>query len=214
METFNTVGIEKTLEFATEELPFIFWQYGSRANCSKIPTATATDDEVFKFFDDTAGMSDWTDSSMDAFLPYYYQSGNQLGYPLDDESYLADLLKFAGQDQPPAYLPPDVPVPTYSDAAMHDVQTWVSTEGHELLLVYGDSDPWSAGAIDIGSAKDSFRFFVVGGNHGSSVSALQAADKKVALDAISRWSGVPAMVRASLVGEEPPPESYLPRRLR
>jgi hypothetical protein len=215
MDAFsNPLGPERTLEFATEELPFIFWQYGSRANCGSIPVASASDDAVFDFFSQTATLSEWTDSSLDAFLPYYHQSGSELGYPISDESYLGDLLSYPGQDQPPAYLPAGVPVPAYSDAAMRDVQSWVRSEGHQLLLVYGENDPWSAGAIEIGAAQDSFRFFVAGGNHGSSVAALAAADKKVALDAISRWSGVKVMLLPGLRPEEPGPEADLPHRLR
>jgi hypothetical protein len=210
----NPLSAEKTLEFATEELPFIFWQYGDQSNCANIPTATATDDAVFQFFSDSATLSEWTDSSMAYFLAYYYQSGNQLGYPADDESYLSDLLTYPGQDQPHSYLPASVPVPTYSDAAMHDVQNWVSAQGQHILLIYGQNDPWSSGAISIGNATDSFRFYVAGGNHGSNISMLSTTDKPVALDAISRWSGVTVTSAILHAPAEPGPENDLPRRFR
>src|SRR5262249_56403554 len=125
-----------------------------QSNCANVPAATATDDQVFQFFSDSAQLAEWTDSSMAYFLAYYYQSGNELGYPTDDESYLSDLLSYPGQDQPPAYLPSSVPAPTYSDAAMHDIQNWVSTMGRQILLIYGEDDPWSAGRIDLGNAQD------------------------------------------------------------
>jgi len=214
-DTFgNPVPADKVFEFATEEMPFIFWQYGDPSNCANIPPATATDAQVFQFFSDSAQLAEWTDSSMAYFLAYYYQSGNQLGYPASDESYLADLLQYPGQDQPPAYLPPEVPVPTYSDAAMHDVQNWVATQGAHILLIYGQNDPWSSGAIDIGNATDSFRFFVPGGNHGSNISMLSATDKPMALDAISRWSGVTVTSAVLRQPAEPGPENDLPHRLR
>ena len=213
----NPLSVDKTFEFAAAEMPFIFWQYGSQTNCASIPASTATDDAVFQFFSTQATLSEWTDSAMAYFLAYYFQSGNQLGYPADDESYLSDLISYPGQDQPPAYLPSNVPVPTYSDAAMHDVQNWVSTQGSQILLIYGQNDPWSSGAIEIGNATDSFRFFVPGGNHGSNVSMLAAGDKAMALDAISRWSGVTvtSAIRAlQTVDAEPGPEADLPRRFR
>src|SRR6185369_1541285 len=117
-------------------------------------------------------------------------------------------------DNSPAYLPADVPVPTYSDAAMRDVQNWVSTAGKSLLFIYGRRDPWGAGAYELGSAQDSFRLWVATGNHGSSVAQLAAADKAVALDAISRWSGVTAGLRNAIAGEPPGPESEVMRRGR
>jgi len=131
---------------------------------------------------------------------------------MSDESYLADLLTYPDQDQPPAYLPAGVPVPTYSDAAMRDIQNWVRSEGRQLLLIYGENDPWSAGAIELGAAQDSFRFFVANGNHGSNVGGLSAANKSTALDAISRWSGVPASLQQTLLPEPPGPEADLPHR--
>jgi hypothetical protein len=211
--TFDTVlGVEKTLEFATEELPFVFWQYGDSGQCASIPTASASDDAVFSFLDNISDLGGWSDASMAPYLPFYYQSANELGYPLSDESHLTDLLTFPGQDQPPAYLPAGLPVPTYSDATVRDIQDWVRTQGRQILLVYGQNDPWSAGAIELGAAKDSFRFFVPNANHGTSYSTLPDPDRASAYDAISRWAGVPTMLRQPLRGEPRSHEADLPRR--
>jgi hypothetical protein len=86
------LDVDHALEFAVEELPFIFWQYGDQSNCSKIPASSATDDAVFKFFDDTIDAAGYGDESVSAYLPYYHQSATQLGYPISDESYLVGLL--------------------------------------------------------------------------------------------------------------------------
>jgi hypothetical protein len=105
-----------------------------------------------------------------------------------------------------------LPVPTYSDATVRDIQDWVRTQGRQILLVYGQNDPWSAGAIELGAAKDSFRFFVPNANHGTSYSTLPDPDRASAYDAISRWAGVPTMLRQPLRGEPRSHEADLPRR--
>jgi hypothetical protein len=99
---------------------------------------------------------------------------------------------FPNQDLPPSYIPTGVPIPTYGDASMRDVQTWLRTEGRRVLLIYGQYDPWSAGAFELGAAEDSFRFDVPEGNHRSKILRLAEPDRSKALDAVSRWSGVPA----------------------
>ena len=48
----------------------------------------------------------------------------------------------------------------YSDASMRDVQGWLRTQGKSILLLYGQNDPWTAGAFELGTAHDSFRFDV------------------------------------------------------
>lgn len=183
------LGEDRALEFAVEELPFIFWQYGSQSRCSSIPSTTATDAVVFKFLDDTIDIASYGDAGLTDFLPYYHQSATQLGYPLDDESYLVGLM-FPGGDTAAAYVPTGIPVAPYDDgAAMTDVQTWISTSGARVMLIYGQNDPWSAGAVDLGAASDSYKFIAPGGNHGSSIGDLAAGDQALAVETVLRWVG-------------------------
>jgi hypothetical protein len=57
-------------------------------------------------------------------------------------------------------------------AAMHDVQDWITTSGSQILLIYGQNDPWTAGAVSLGDATDSFKLISPSGNHGSSIGTL------------------------------------------
>ncbi len=187
------LGEDRALEFAVVELPFIFWQYGRQSQCARIPGAGATDDAVFQFLDATSGVASYGDEDLTAFLPYYHQSATQLGYPAGDESYLVGLLH-PGQDTARAYVPADIPTPPYDEgAAMRDVQTWLAAGGEQILLIYGQNDPWTAGAVDLGDAQDSFKFIAPGGNHGASITTLTSADASVARAAVLRWAGVPAL---------------------
>lgn len=195
--TYNILGEDKALEFAVEELPFIFWQYGSQANCVKIPATNATDAAIFKFLDDTISVASYGDDELLSFLPYYHQSASQLGYPISDESYLEANLMYPGADTAEAYIPSDVPVPTYDNGvAMHDIQDWLATSGERIMLIYGQNDPWTAGAVDIGNATDSFKYISPGGNHGSSLANLSSTDQDEAVATVLRWAGVQSMAKS------------------
>ncbi len=196
--TFTEVlGEDRALEFAVEELPFIFWQYGSQDDCALIPATNATDDAVFKFLDDTINVASYGDADLLDFLPYYHQSATQLGYPADDESYLVGLM-YPGQDTAAAYVPASIPVTPYDGgAAMQDIQSWIATSGSQIMLIYGQNDPWTAGAASIGNATDSFKFIAPGGNHGSSITKLGQADQSIATAAVLRWAGVSASASAN-----------------
>lgn len=201
--TYNILGEDKALEFAVEELPFIFWQYGSQSNCTKIPANNATNDAVFKFLDDTIDVASYGDDGIMSFLPYYHQSASQLGYPISDESYLQNVLMYPGADTAEAYLPSDIPKPTYDNgAAMQDVQSWIASSGSQIMLIYGQNDPWSAGAVDLGNATDSFKYIAPNGNHGSSLANLASADQSAGVATVLRWAGVQQTMAKSLPHHE------------
>ncbi len=200
--TFTEVlGEDRALDFAVVELPFIFWQYGTQSRCSTIPGPTATDAAVFSFLDNTAGVASYGDEDLTAFLPYYHQSATQLGYPAADESYLVGL-QFPSQDTAQAYIPAAIPTPAYDEgAAMQDVQTWLATSGERIMLIYGQNDPWTAGAVDLGAASDSYKYIAPGANHGASLTTLTSQDESDAQAAILRWADLPSsgpMFRARL----------------
>ncbi len=202
-DTFTDIlGEDRALEFAVEEMPFIFWQYGSQSRCAMIPAAAATDDTVYKFLDDTVGVSAYGDADLLDFLPYYHQSATQLGYPADDESYLVGLM-YPGQDTARAYIPAGIATGAYDNgAAMQDIQSWISTSGSQILLIYGQNDPWTAGAASIGAATDSFKFIVPNGNHGSNIGTLAQPDRDTATAAVLRWAGLPANVARTIDSTE------------
>jgi hypothetical protein len=203
LATYTAIlGEERALEFAVEELPFIFWQYGSQSRCANIPTTTASDDAVFKFFDDTVDVTSYGDSDVRAYLPYYHQSASQLSYPISDESYL-DGLMYPGQDTAAAYIPSSVAVPAYDNGvAMHDVQSWIASSGAHIMLIYGQNDPWTAGAASLGDAMDSFKFIAPGGNHGSSIANLTSTDADTATTTVMRWAGLAVKGKIQLDTQE------------
>ena len=187
------LGVDRALEFATEELPFIFWQYGRQSDCASIPTSSASDDEVFQFLDEVVSVAAYADADLTDYLPYYHQSATQLGYPASDERHLADLVQFPGANTARAYIASTIPVPPNDGgAAMSDVQDWIATSGERLMLIYGENDPWTAGAVELGAAADSWKYVAPAGNHGSSLANLASADTSAAVATIRRWVGVSA----------------------
>jgi len=216
--SWTILGEDRALDFMVEDTPFVFWQYGDSSLCAQIPTSASASPAVFAFLDRIVGTALYADNEVLVELPYYYQAATQLGYPAADESTLVGLVH-PGENTARAYIPASVPTASYDDgAAATDIQSWVSTSGSRLLFVYGETDPWSAGAFQLGSASDSFKLVVSGGNHVSPLAALAPADLAIALDAIGRWTlTTPALARLPDGRSEPElnkPEPGWPQRLR
>jgi hypothetical protein len=74
------------------------------------------------------------------------------------------------------------------------VQLWLATRGERIMLVYGENDPWTAGAFDITGAQDTYSFEVPAGNHGSVIGGLPEPERTQALDRLQAWSGVMPLI--------------------
>lgn len=188
---YELLGREQALEVAVLELPFTFWQYNDASLCPDVPLGAATDDEVWAFLEEIDSPNLWADPGFLAFEPYYWQAATELGYPGLEEGYLADLLKYPGIDVPETFITVEPgKVPVFDASAMQDVSAWLATEGERLLFVYGDGDPYTAAAFEIGGAKDTFRFFAPGKNHSAAIVDLMDPDRAAALSALEAWTGV------------------------
>jgi PS-10 peptidase S37 len=205
--TYNFFGPDKLFEFAVTEVRFVFWQYGNISQCNSLPSPTASDATIFNFLDGVANFAgSYDDAALTFFAPYYYQAAVQLGAPEPTERHLDGLLQYPGQSVPANYPPAGVPK-VFDPGSMQDVSNWVKTQGQHFLFVYGQNDPWSAAAYDIGSAPDTYRFFAPNGNHGSDIFDLTPADREVALSALESWTGV------TISRTTPPAEERLAWRL-
>lgn len=188
-------GKSVAYEHAVIELPFAFWQYKNpedpKIGCAKVPAPDASAKDLAAYLDQVSPPNQDTDVFL--FMPYFFQAATQLGSPASDLTHLDPyrLHDYSiGQ-----YTPPGVAIP-YSDAAMHDVEKWIRTEAHDILFVYGEFDPWSAGAYpDNAKGKNFLRLFVPGGNHGSNLFALAAPEKEKALQATRAWLGKHELVQ-------------------
>lgn len=182
---------ELALEHAVIELPFVFWQYGnpedSNSGCGAVPAAKAPKDKILDFLESANDPQGLADAAVKVFIPYYYQSASELGAPGSALAPLNGLLKFPYSIDP--YLPHGEH-PSYSNSAMLDVKSWVANQASGLMFVYGEYDPWTAGAYrDLRPHADNHFYLVPKGNHGSKYDKLPGEQKVEALDTLARWMG-------------------------
>ncbi|MFF4185814.1 S28 family serine protease [Streptomyces sp. NPDC001691] len=190
--TFTTVGtLDKAYEAVVLDYVWGFWQYHLLADCSTIPAdaAHATDQAIWDSVDTISGFSFYTDQGLAPYTAYYYQAGTQLGSPTIKQPWLGKLSRY-GYQPPRTFVPRDIPM-RFQPWAMRDIDTWVKHHAEHMLYVYGSNDPWGAERFSLGAgARDSYVYTVAGGNHGSKVAMLAAAEKSSATASILRWAGL------------------------
>jgi hypothetical protein len=189
---FAILGKDRALESAIVDLPFVFWQYGNANNCNSIPSSEASLRTVFDYLANAAGFSD--DQTLLFFQPYYYQALTQLGAPAVGDSGLRSLLRFWDED-PAEILPPFGVEKVFQPEVMPEVEDWVRNQGERLLFIYGENDPWSAGAFEVDQRNDSHRLVVTGlrGNHRARLLDLPDESRELALERIRAWLHLPSI---------------------
>ena len=191
--TFSIVGsADKSLEISVIDSYFAFWQYQKQADCATVPAPGAPAADVYAWYEKVESLNTYSDQDLAPYVPYYYQAAAQLGSPEAYDGYLRDLLRYPGADQPKTFVPSSVKIPRCDYLAMPDIDFWVKSRGTRLLFVYGSNDPWGAEPFELGfGSRDSYRYYVPGGNHGSKIAQLPAADAAAATATVRRWAGLP-----------------------
>lgn len=190
-------GVDQALEGTVLDTAWSFWQYSLLQDCGKVPAANAPTDDIWSFVDATVGWNSYSDQGLDHYVPYYYQAATELGWPAVKHPHLDDLLRHNNDQGPSAYLPEDIPV-TFDKNAMRDIDHWVRSESSQILFVNGQNDPWGSEPFHPNQGKDSALYVVPGGNHGSNIEKLPAADRDKATETLKHWAGVtadPAVMR-------------------
>lgn len=190
-KTFQTIGgVDRAFELAVLRLPMMFWMHQPPGSCVSVPTAAATDDTLYAWIAKVTQLPVYTDQTLAAFTPYFYQLGTQLGYAQFATPHLDGLLRYPGIQEIRSYVPRDIDL-RFRPAAMKDVDRWVRRRGSSLMFVNGENDVATAEPFRLGNGThDSFLFTVPDANHHVSIGGLRADEAQEATAALRRWAGL------------------------
>lgn len=183
-------GKSVAYEHAAIELSYAFWQYqnptDSKVGCDHVPAPDSRAREMLDWVMAVNPVTDYGDENVFSFMPYYYQAATQLGGPAAGLSHLNAYRK-----HPYSLLQytPKVGI-HYTNQRMRDVLSWATNQASQIIFVYGEFDPWSAGAYPRKSrGKDYHWYQVPGGNHSSKIFKLPAKERDEALAIVGNWLG-------------------------
>jgi hypothetical protein len=196
----------ETLELLTNSLDWGFWQYWGSSYCNQVPRATATNNQFWQFYLDFSYLA-WASPGPDETMSYgalTYEWLTEQGFALQVGAHVASLLEepaaTATMEDTFREMFPFVTLPDYDGSVTAAVRTWARDEAEDLLLVYGQFDPWSGGAMDAPARSTSARFFVPAATHAAYIGALPEAERDAALAHAARMFGqdpVPALLPAA-----------------
>jgi PS-10 peptidase S37 len=184
---YNRVELPVAVESAITGIEWSFFQYTGVEYCETIPDASFNNDDAWAWLAAVSNPSGLSDASLDAYDAYYYQAYAELGYPSTADPHLEGLLRF-GPDDYAGTEPPEIP--EYDPAVVDAAADWVREEASQMIFLYGEYDPWTAGAFDIGTNEAVDTYTVAAGTHGASLVDLPAAERDAAFATLEEWTGV------------------------
>ena len=162
-------GLDEEFEVTVLQTPFVFWQYSD--DCATVPGGKATLDELYTWYDNTAG---WLAADDQESGPFFGRTTTRPGPSSVTRSstsapsagiavaLAAVARRCPGQDLPPRQLP----VRPLNQHLMRAIHKWVADHGSRLLFLYGQDDPWSTQRFTLGAGtRDSVSYTIKGGNH-------------------------------------------------
>lgn len=206
--TYEVVGgAAVAFEHAVIELPFIFWQYGNPEatdkGCRAIPSENASTDKLFSYMQLVNNAEEYfSDAGITPFVSYFFQAANQLGGPGSKLTHIEDLMDHKDTYHLGTYLPKDAPN-SYDPQPMRDVQDWIANSSDGIMMIYGEYDPWTAGAYaPRRDGGDNVYYTVKAGNHGANHTLLSAADRKQAFEKLGSWLNIKITALSEDEGDE------------
>jgi hypothetical protein len=200
------------LEFETLEYNFAFWQYGS-FDISSVPDTGLTAQQLYDILEGNGYLPYYSDEYIEYLEPFYYQMYTELGYYRLVDDHLSHLLVDLPDPSYSYFTPEGVPL-IFNPVTMQDVNNWLQTEGNNIIYIYGEIDPWTAGAVEPTGQTNSFKILQPGANHSISIENLDEKDQ--VYSALEDWLDVTiqengtALYKKSYHGEEIfPPVKWL-----
>jgi hypothetical protein len=166
------------------------WNYFQRHRFGPedIPGPGASGDEMVNHLAEVVRLHFRSDVYRDYFKAYVYQLLTETGGPSYYPYHIDDLLVESGIDVRVKYsFPPNLEFP-YSPEPILDVLDWVRDRGNQIIYIYGEIDPWTAGAVELAGGVEAIKVIQPGADHGVKIPDLDLRD--LVLDTLGDWLGM------------------------
>jgi len=178
-----------------------------RFGVEEIPGPEASEADMIDHLAQVVRLYYRSDVWRDYFKAYVYQVLTETGSPRYEPYHLYDLLEEPGVDVRVSYgFPPDMEF-VYRWESIPDVLQWAATDGDEVIYIYGEIDPWTAGAVELTGQAEALKVLQTGADHGVRIGELDEAG--LVLQKLGAWLGMTLTPLAGVPSIRVPPEAAL-----
>ncbi len=178
--------IAEIFDYCVLEFSFAFWQWG--VNPETIPDKGANDATLFRFLTTVCPPDYFAIEGIEPTFPFFYQAARELGYYSYDITPFEKMLTIKSSEDYfyKIFLPPDMTVEFIPETAKK-LTRFMQEKARNVVLVYGEYDPWSAAAADIGVNQGVVKVIYPGGSHMSQIKSLPQLQHERIITTIAGW---------------------------
>ncbi|HKK81946.1 MAG TPA: S28 family serine protease [Prolixibacteraceae bacterium] len=171
-----SIPMEQVLDYSVLEYAFAFWQWGS--DCAEIPADTASPQKLFNHLISVSGPGYFAKEGTESIKAFFVQAAKEFGYygyytePFEDyleietaEGYIYDV--FLNDFEPFEF----------SDETSRYIEKAILKDGENLIMIYGENDPWTAGALEENSQTKAVWFIKPDGSHRTRIGNMSYAQR-------------------------------------
>jgi len=195
-----SMGFEKAFELMVFEYSFAFWQWGT-TDCNNIPDSTEKPAKMVKHLDDVANINWISIEGIENLQPFYYQAMREMGmYGYNIEPY-EGLITYETNPTFDFTFPNGIDV-IYEPELMERVDFFIRHKAENMIFIYGEYDPWSATAVELGYHTNSIKIVKDDGSHRTRISNLPEEQRQQILDSINSWLQQPEKKQENLMDKK------------
>ncbi|MBT8495654.1 MAG: hypothetical protein KJO07_21580 [Deltaproteobacteria bacterium] len=185
------------IDQAAATMEWGFWQASGVEVCDDIPTAEASDEEHWQFLGVGSGApppalpdNDPPDFQLDQ-LAVSYEWLTEQGFALQPSEHLRELFVIPPQTMAERFAQglPEVELPGYDSSVTEATIAWVESEAETMVLVYGQWDPWTGGALPVPAQSSSGRYLAPEIGHWAQLTMLPEGKRAEALALVEAFMG-------------------------
>lgn len=180
------VSNEEILDYCVLEYSFSFWQWGY--DCKEIPADTVSPREMFEYLISISGPDYFAIQEIEPTKAFFIQTQKEFGYYNYSTKEFEPYLKItSAENYVRKVFLSEEPTFKYSNKTSKFIKKTILKDGDHLLMIYGEYDPWTAGAI-IPKGRCRAKMFVKPkGSHRTRISNMSYAQQTDIYILLEQW---------------------------
>ena len=173
-------------DYCVLEYSFSFWQWCH--SVKEIPDGKAADKDFFGHLINVVSPNYFDQGSGKVVMPFFVQAIRDLGYYGYNTKPFGSLMQLKNTH---GYLSrlfiPKNALATYDPDLSFKLQKFLKHKARNILLIYGENDPWTASAAKTGRNKKITKIIMKEGCHLTRINTLPEGQQAFAIGLIKAW---------------------------
>ncbi|MDA3930452.1 MAG: S28 family serine protease [Prolixibacteraceae bacterium] len=183
--TFS-ISNEEVLDYCVLEYSFSFWQWGHKS--SEIPADSLSAQEKFDYLMSISSPDYFALEELEPIKPFFIQTLKEFGYYGYNTKPFEPYLKIeSAEDYIEDVFLNTEPDFKYSKKTSKFIKKAIQKDGANVLMIYGEYDPWTAGGIVPKKRSKAVRFVKPRGSHRTRINNMSYAQRSQIYMLLETW---------------------------